>query len=643
MSITEPSEVIEQIGTTRRITRADIEARNARTLDEALRLVPGVYVRTGGDGTPRIDLRGFRSRHVLLLINGVQVHSTADGQFDPARISTNAIREIKVTYGSSSVLYGDNAMAGVIEITTADDRPDASFDLSGGTPGQRGAGGRYSGTAGKWSFATTATGYATEGYRLPGSFTPTPIEDGGRRQNSDRDRADVRGAIGYRPSAAVSIASEWFFGTGGYGIPAGTIANTADIFAQTPRFERVEDYRAASGQVSVAAAPWRRFNIRGWVFRNQQREDRSRYDDATYSSMDDPQVQGTFKSRERTTITGASALGRLDMQQVGWLRLAVNQRRESFDSNGVIRDVPATGSSGGGGGGGGRGGGSTPATFAARAFGIDRHVDVYSAGAEWQARPRSRVGTVLGAAVNLQSRPGGVSETAPTWVAGVSVDATDTLRVRASASRKIRVPSIDQLFNASSGNPELRSEHASGVDVGADYRLDSTSTVGVSVFSTHARDFIERLQGLPFENQDRYRFSGTEVTVQIARVPKLELRGGYSYLHSVSVGSAGTRPLQTRPRHRGSLEWIWSPLAGSSVRGAAYRTGSQLFDSRGNDPVQMEADAFALVDVGFTQKLARRFDLALDITNLFDRLYDQGYGLPREGRAAVVTLRARPN
>ena len=33
-------------------------------------------------------MRGFRSRHVLLLINGVLVNSTNDGQFDPARIST---------------------------------------------------------------------------------------------------------------------------------------------------------------------------------------------------------------------------------------------------------------------------------------------------------------------------------------------------------------------------------------------------------------------------------------------------------------------------------------------------------------------------------------------------------------------------
>jgi outer membrane cobalamin receptor len=129
LSITEPYELVEEVGTTRRITRAEIEARSARTLDEALKLVPGLYVRTGGDGTPRIDMRGFRSRHVLLLVNGVLVNSTADGQFDPARISTDSIREIKVSYGSSSVLHGDNAMAGVIEITTTDDRPDATFEV----------------------------------------------------------------------------------------------------------------------------------------------------------------------------------------------------------------------------------------------------------------------------------------------------------------------------------------------------------------------------------------------------------------------------------------------------------------------------------------------------------------------------------
>src|SRR5688572_11954425 len=188
VSVTEFTELVEDVGTIRRLTRADIEARSARTLDEALRLLPGVYVRTGGDGTPRIDVRGFRSRHVLLLINGVPANSTSDGQFDPARISAAGIREIKVSYGSSSVLYGDNALAAVIEIITVDSRPDAVIEVNAGAPELEGVNGRYARTVGNWSLTATGTAFDIEGVRLPGSFTPTSIENGGPRLNSDRDR-----------------------------------------------------------------------------------------------------------------------------------------------------------------------------------------------------------------------------------------------------------------------------------------------------------------------------------------------------------------------------------------------------------------------------------------------------------------------
>jgi outer membrane cobalamin receptor len=642
VSVTEPYELVEEVGTTRRIGRAEIEARNARTLDEALRLIPGIYVRTGGDGTPRIDVRGFRSRHVLLLINGVLVNSAADGQFDPARISTNAIREIKVSYGSSSVLYGDNAMAAVIEITTVDDEMDIAVDVSAGTADQRGVGGRYARTLGPWSLMGTATAYTVDAFRLPGSFVPTTLEDGGRRQNSDRDRVDVRGALGYRRSSAISIASEWFFGTGSYGVPPATINDAADIFAQTPRFERVEDYRAASGQVSINVAPSSRFSVRAWVFRNTQREDRNRFDDATFSSMDDPLVSGTFRSRERTTVTGASALGRINLERFGALRVAVNQRRESFDSRGVIRDVSVSGGSGGG---GGRGSGSAgqPPRFDVRSFAVDRHVDVYSSGAEWQVRPAARLGIVLGAAANTRQRPDGSTEAKPTWLAGLAYEATTALRLHASVTRKIRMPSIDQLFNTSAGNPTLHAERANGIDVGADYILGKRSTVAVSAFSTQAREFIERFSPFPFQNQDRYHFRGAELTGHTTAVRQLDLRGSYSFLDSANATASETIPLQTRPRHRGSFEWQWTPVTGTAVRGAVYGAGTQLYDSRGSNPVQRVVNGYTLVDLGVMQTLPGRFLIALDVTNLFDRLYDQAYGLPREGRAAVITLRVCPN
>ena len=641
-SVTEPFELVEAVGTTRRIGRADIEARNARTLDEALRLIPGIYVRTGGDGTPRLDVRGFRSRHVLLLINGVQVNSTVDGQFDPARISTVAIREIKVSYSGSSLLYGDNALAAVIEVATIDDQPDNSLDLSLGTPDQRGAAGRIARTAGPWSFMASGSGFATDGFRLPGSFPATSAEDGGRRENSDRDRGEFRGGLGYRFSPVVSLSTEWNLGAGSYGVPSSVINDPNDIFAQAVRYERVEDYRSASGQVSVVVTPGQTFNLRGWVYRNAQREDRARYDDATYSSMDDPLVQGTFQSRERTTVTGGTALARVDLERLGWLRVAVNQRREAFDSTGTIRDVSAAGGAGGGGGGGGgRGGGSGRATFDVRSFALDQYVDVWSAGAEWQARPAARVGTVIGAAVNGQRRVGQDAELTPTWIAGLSYDATADLRVHGSATRKVRVPSIDQLYSTTAGNAALRSERAYGLDLGVDRRLGQDSAVEVSGFVTHARDFIERLSGLPFENQGTYRFAGVEVSARTTAIDRLTVRSTYTFLDSVDVTEgAVNRRLQTRPRHRGSLQWSWAVAPASAIRGAAQYVGRQFFDSRGSTPVQLAADAYALLDLGVTQRLGRGYEITFDVTNVFDQRYDQSYGLPREGRTALLALRA---
>ena len=90
----------------------------ARSLDDALELLPGVNVRTGGNGNPRIDVRGYRTRHVKLLLNGVPFGNTFDGQFDPTLLPSESIARIKLTTGASSTLYGDGAVGAVINVIT---------------------------------------------------------------------------------------------------------------------------------------------------------------------------------------------------------------------------------------------------------------------------------------------------------------------------------------------------------------------------------------------------------------------------------------------------------------------------------------------------------------------------------------------
>jgi outer membrane cobalamin receptor len=117
-TVTSPRDLVEDVGTTRRIDEEDIRQESARTLDEALVRQPSVVIRTGADGTPRIDMRGLRTRHVLLLVDGIPVNNTEDGQFDPSLIPTENIEEVKLSYGNSSVLYGDGPIGGVLQLRT---------------------------------------------------------------------------------------------------------------------------------------------------------------------------------------------------------------------------------------------------------------------------------------------------------------------------------------------------------------------------------------------------------------------------------------------------------------------------------------------------------------------------------------------
>src|SRR5579883_3224034 len=71
--------IVERTTNVTVISAKQIEDAGARTLDQALRLAPGVYVRDGGgDGIPRIDIRGFRTRNILLLIDGIPYNSSFD-------------------------------------------------------------------------------------------------------------------------------------------------------------------------------------------------------------------------------------------------------------------------------------------------------------------------------------------------------------------------------------------------------------------------------------------------------------------------------------------------------------------------------------------------------------------------------------
>jgi len=104
------------------ITQEDLAKQNIRTVDEALRVIPGIYAkRTKGlmDSTPSVNLRGFRGdQYTLTLIDGLPINDAYTGGIEWGTLPITNIDRIEVVRGPASALYGGNAMGGVINIIT---------------------------------------------------------------------------------------------------------------------------------------------------------------------------------------------------------------------------------------------------------------------------------------------------------------------------------------------------------------------------------------------------------------------------------------------------------------------------------------------------------------------------------------------
>src|SRR5688572_27237070 len=99
--------------------RAFIARTGVRDVAELLRLVPGVLIaRSGGPGAQSsLFLRGGESDYVRFLIDGVPVNDPG-GAIDLAWLSVDDIERIEVVRGPSSVLYGTDAVTGVVQLFT---------------------------------------------------------------------------------------------------------------------------------------------------------------------------------------------------------------------------------------------------------------------------------------------------------------------------------------------------------------------------------------------------------------------------------------------------------------------------------------------------------------------------------------------
>lgn len=108
------------------ITAKEIEQRNVTSMQEALQHLPGVYMDQAAQSG--IQLRGFGSTDILLLVDGQQMNTTYNGTANLNTIPVENIERIEVLRGAASSIYGGHAVGGVINVITKEAKEGTKID-----------------------------------------------------------------------------------------------------------------------------------------------------------------------------------------------------------------------------------------------------------------------------------------------------------------------------------------------------------------------------------------------------------------------------------------------------------------------------------------------------------------------------------
>ena len=214
------------------VTSQDIENSNAQTIVDVLKPISEVTVRDyyGNGAVATVDISGFGEQgplNVLVLVDGRRVNDVDLSGVDWRQIPLDRVERLEIMRGpSASVLYGDNAAGGVINIIT-----------------RKGSGVLKVKTSAEYgSYNTNRQKISLEGaLRQKFSYSFTAAHDGsnGYRANTFEKNKDFASNLAYDFTDAFSMHFDSGFHAASYGMPSGLFQHHIDEFGR--RWARYSD------------------------------------------------------------------------------------------------------------------------------------------------------------------------------------------------------------------------------------------------------------------------------------------------------------------------------------------------------------------------------------------------------------------
>lgn len=501
-----------------------LEQNLSGTLGETLRDQLGVNVRSFGPATSRPVIRGFDGDRVLVMQDGNRTGDLGSQSGDHGvPIDPASLERVEVVRGPAALLYGSNAIGGVVNSVTTDVGHNAPFKgtmgharFEGGTVNSEGAvNGHIDHGTGNWIFHAGGGGRRTSDYR-------SPI---GKIENSDSRTENAKFGFHF-VNDRTSVGFNYGYDDLSYGIPfAGAIEGEEDA---TIALDATRQSLQFTGHVKHVRGPFQEFRFSAG------------YTDYQHRELEDNVVTTVFDNRllEYRALLDQRRTGRLSGTLGLW---------------GLHRDYATTGAEA-----------LAPAT-------IQNSIAVFA----YEELSWEPVKFQFGGRIDhTRYRPNerrARNFTGFSGSLGLLVNLRKDTVLATNYALAYRSPALEELYNFGPhigtvsfeiGNDSLERELGNGIDVALRHRADRVQAE-FNFFYTHIRDFIfgsptgESMDGLPvFEfTQGDSRFLGFETGVDLALREWLWLNLGCDYVSAKLTDSGQHLPRIPPLRGRAGLEF----------------------------------------------------------------------------------------
>ncbi len=582
------------------IGAAEIETRQFQVVADALALAPGVSLARNSafGGVSSVSLRGSSSRQTLVLIDGIVVNdpSSPGGSFNFANLDVADIERIEVLRGPQSILYGSEAIGGVISIRTrraekypfTDNEVNFKGFVEGGSFGTLRAGAGVSGVVDEFDYRVSVFGTRTNG------ISRADFDDG----NTERDGFESIAAslnAGYNFTDDIRVETFLRYGTSatefdGFPPPNFTLADSEDD-------DSVEEV-TLGGRLLADFIDARFTNA---LTVGYSRIERTNFSDDSVT-FDGEGARLSFEYLGRFAITDQLAI-------TG----GAETERTSVDTGAVIDDVRVN-----------------------SVFGL----------VEW---------TPFGAYDDS-----GLFNDGPTITGGVRLDDHETfgsvttarftgawnfedigLTLRGSWGEGFSAPSLFQLnfvFGTGEPNRDLRPEQTRGWDIGVEKHLfDTNARLAVTYFNQNTDNLIDfNFATGAFFNVNEARQRGIETEFNTELTNKLSLTATYTYLDSIDVAT-GLQALR-QPKHRVFTNIDWEVADGFYLSTGIAWNGEERDTNFIND---VFIDDFVRVDLRARYQFSQKLELFGRIENVTDTDYQDVLGFGEAGISVFGGLRVQ--